>query len=125
LLAYRNGAPVGWVALAPRGEYPRLQRSPKLKPVDETPVWVITCFYIDRHHRGTGVASTLLGAAVRFARAHGATAVEGIPIDTDVGTATNAGLFTGTLAMFTDAGFVEVARRGGRPIVRRAWRARG
>jgi GNAT superfamily N-acetyltransferase len=123
LLAYRSGSPVGWVALAPRDDYPRLQRSPKLKPVDDTPVWVISCFYIDRNHRGTGVATALLQSATQFARAHGACAVEGFPIDTGAGTRTNADLFTGTLAMFTDAGFDEIARRGGRPIVRRVWRA--
>jgi GNAT superfamily N-acetyltransferase len=122
LLAYRDGAPVGWVALAPRDAYPRMQRSRYLGPVDPTPVWMISCFYIDRHHRGTGVASALLAAAVRFAREHGARAVEGVPIDTSLKSKANADLFTGTLAMFLDARFAEIARRGVRPIVRRVVR---
>lgn len=122
LLAYRDGEPVGWVALAPREEYTLLQRSRNLGPVDDTPAWVITCFYIDRHHRGTGVASTLLAAAVRYAKANGARAVEGIPIDTTARAKANADLYTGTLAMFLDARFQEIARRGQRPIVRRTLR---
>ena len=118
LLAYDGTEPVGWVAVAPRDAYPRLNRSPKLKPVDDTPAWAITCFYIDRAYRGTGVGGTLLAAAVRHARAEGATAVEGYPIDPGPGRVTNAAAFTGVLDMFRAAGFEEIARRGGRPILR-------
>jgi hypothetical protein len=46
--------------------------------------------------------------------------VEAYPIDTAGGKRSSADLYTGTLAMFERAGFEEVARRGGRPIVRRA-----
>jgi GNAT superfamily N-acetyltransferase len=119
LLAYHQGRPVGWVAVAPREEYPRLNRSPKLKPVDDEPVWSVTCFYIDRMFRGTGVAGTLLAAAVDHARDSGATLLEGYPIDPGAGTVTNASAYTGVLDMFRAAGFDEIARRGGRPILRR------
>jgi ribosomal protein S18 acetylase RimI-like enzyme len=83
-------------------------------------VWSITCFYIDRQHRRQGVAGALLQAAVSYARAHGAEAVEAYPIDTSGSAKTSADLYTGTSAMFERAGFTEVARRGGRPIVRLA-----
>ncbi len=119
LLAYSDGRPVGWIAVAPRDDYPRLNRSPKLKPVDDLPVWSVTCFYIDRGHRGSGVAGTLLAAAVEHARAQGATAVEGYPIDPGDGQVANASAFTGVLDLFHAAGFAEIARRGGRPILRR------
>jgi GNAT superfamily N-acetyltransferase len=119
LVAYVDDAPVGWVALAPRSAYPRLNRSPKLKAVDDRPVWSITCFYIDRRHRRQGVAGALLQAAVSYAADRGAEAVEAYPIDTSSGTnKASAELYTGTLAMFEQAGFTEVARRAGRPIVR-------
>lgn len=120
LLAYVDGTPVGWVAVAPRDEYPRLDRSPKLRRVDDTPVWSVTCFTVDRRHRRQGVAEALLTAAVEHAAERGATVVEAYPIDTAGGRRPGADLFTGTLAMFTRAGFTEVERRGGRPIVRRA-----
>jgi ribosomal protein S18 acetylase RimI-like enzyme len=120
LLAYVDGEPVGWVAVAPRTEYPRLDRSPKLRPVDDVPVWSITCFTVDRHHRRRGVAEALLAAAVDHAGARGAAVVEGYPIDTAGGRRAGADLFTGTLAMFERVGFTEVGRRGGRPMVRRA-----
>jgi GNAT superfamily N-acetyltransferase len=120
LLAYHQGRPVGWVAVGPRTEYPRLNRSPKLKPVDDAPVWSVTCFYIDRLFRGTGVAGALLAAAVEHARGAGAGLLEGYPIDPGPGTVTNASAFTGVLDMFRAAGFDEIARRSGRPILRRA-----
>jgi len=120
LLVYVDGVPAGWVAVAPRDEYPRLDRSPKLRRLDDRPVWSITCFTIDRRHRRRGVAAVLLDAAVDFARERGAEVVEAYPIDTAGAKRSSAELYTGTLAMFERAGFEEVARRGGRPIVRRA-----
>jgi GNAT superfamily N-acetyltransferase len=120
LLAYVDGVPAGWVAVAPRDEYPRLDRSPKLRRLDDRPVWSITCFTIDRRHRRRGVAAVLLDAAVDFAQERGAEVVEAYPIDTAGAKRSSAELYTGTLAMFERAGFEEVARRGGRPIVRRA-----
>jgi GNAT superfamily N-acetyltransferase len=118
LLAYDGGVAVGWVAVAPRVHYPRLDRSPKLKPVDDVPTWAVTCFYIDRKYRGSGVGGALLAAAVQHALASGATAIEGYPIDRDGGRVANASAFTGVLDMFRAAGFKEIARRGGRPIFR-------
>jgi GNAT superfamily N-acetyltransferase len=121
LLAYRDGAPVGWCAVAPRDAYRRVLNSRVLKPVDEDAgVWSIVCFYVVRGERGGGLAAALLEAAVDFAATRGATAVEGYPKDT-AGTARHANeLFVGSMSMFADAGFEEVARRSPqRPIMRR------
>ena len=116
LLAYRDGEPVGWCAVAPREEYGRLQRSPTLGPVDDRPVWSITCFYIERRHRKQGVAAALLRAAARHAVAQGARIVEGYPVDR---ARLSSFDFTGTVSMFRDASFAEVARRSPtRPIMR-------
>jgi len=120
LLAYRDGEPVGWVALGPRERYGRLQRSPKLRPVDDEPAWVVTCFVVRRDQRRRGVSKALLDAAVAFARDRGAALLEGVPIDTDASARRGAAeLYTGVLSTFESVGFVEIARRGGRPIVRR------
>jgi GNAT superfamily N-acetyltransferase len=121
LLAYRDGEPVGWVRVGPRDDQPRLQRSPKLKPVDDTPVWAVTCFVVRRDARREGVGRALLDAALEHARSRGATHLEGVPIDTATSRAQGgAALYTGVLSTFESVGFVEIARRGGRPIVRRS-----
>jgi GNAT superfamily N-acetyltransferase len=121
LLAYDGDEPIGWVALAPREDYPRLNRSPKLKPIDDVSTWAVTCFYIDRRYRRSGVGGVLLGAAVDHARNSGASAVEGYPIDPGADRVSNASAYTGVLDMFRAAGFDEIARRGGRPILRRTF----
>lgn len=121
LLGYRGGEPVGWVSVAPREQFGRLERSPITRPVDDTPVWSIVCFYIAKRHRRSGVAAALLNAAVDYAAERGAAVVEGYPLDLSERTARDSDAWHGTLAMFAAAGFEPVARRRpGRPIVRRA-----
>jgi GNAT superfamily N-acetyltransferase len=119
MLAYRAGEPVGWVTVARRAEFTRLNRSTKLFPVDDTPVWSVPCFYVHRSHRRRGVTEALLDAAVAHATAYHAELLEGYPIDTGDRKRAGGEMYTGSLTMFERAGFTEVARRGGRPIVRK------
>ena len=119
LLAYLDCVPVGWVAVAPRSEYRRLERSTKLYRVDDAPVWAISCFYVHRAHRRRGITEALISGAVDHAASAGAEEVEAYPIDTSGARRASGDLFTGTLATFLAAGFTEVTRRGGRPIVRK------
>ncbi len=116
LLAYAGDQPVGWVAVGPREGYGRIQRSWVTKPVDDVPVWSVVCFVIDRRHRGQGVATALLDAAVEFARSHGAIAVEGYAKD---GHTADEFAWMGPVSLFTRAGFAEIARRSPtRPVMR-------
>ena len=120
VLAYRDHRPVGWIAVAARGEFPRLNRSPLLKAVDDTPVWSITCLYVDRSARRTGVAAQLVRAAVDLAADWRAQVVEAYPHELPSGQrASDASVFMGTPDLFTAAGFTEVTRRRHRVIVRR------
>jgi GNAT superfamily N-acetyltransferase len=118
LLAYVEGAPAGWVSAAPRQNYPVLDRSPHLKPVDDTPVWSVVCFYIAPAYRRQGLSVRLLQAAVEYARAHGVRVVEGYPVLEGKGRG-DMSIFTGVASTFAAAGFQQVAYRGGRRAV---WR---
>lgn len=119
LLAYLAGEPAGWCAVQPRDAYPSLSRSRILKPVDDQPVWSITCFYTAKAHRGKGLTVDLLRAAVDYACHHGAHIIEGYPIEPAHGRVANTAAFHGTAVAFRAAGFVEVARRSAtRPIMR-------
>jgi len=119
ILAYHDGRAVGWCALSPRSEYVRFARSRVLKPVDDTPVWSITCFFVARPYRCRGVTSGLLHAALDYARKHGAKIVEGYPIDPKKGRMADVFVYTGLVSTFEKAGFVECARRSDtRPIMR-------
>jgi GNAT superfamily N-acetyltransferase len=119
LLAYADGQPVGWCGLGPRAEFPMLQRSPTLKPVDALPVWSTVCFFVHPKHRRRGVASALLRGAVDFVRAQGAPALEGYPRLPKTPRIDAAYAYPGTLRLFESASFEELLRRSpGRAIVR-------
>ena len=119
ILAYAGGEPIGWCAVAPREEYPRLGRSRILKPVDAQPVWSIVCFFVARAWRGKGVSVQLLRAAVRHAVAAGATLVEGYPVEPRKDRTPDVFAHTGLASAFRAAGFTEVARRSDtRPVMR-------
>lgn len=120
ILAYHDGEPVGWCAIAPREQYPVIERSRTLKAIDDQPVWSVSCFFIARQFRRQGVAEALLQAAVKFARRKGAKIVEGYPVEARKGRLPDAFAWTGLPPIFQAAGFREVARRSPtRPIVRR------
>jgi GNAT superfamily N-acetyltransferase len=125
VLAYRDGEPVGWCAVAPRPTYTRLPRMEVVRgtPPDELAdpaVWSVTCFVVRVGHRRGGLSRALLDGAVRLAREAGARAVEGYPLDVAAKARTSsAELFHGPLSTFLAAGFREVARpRPARPVVR-------
>ncbi len=119
VLAYFEGQPAGWCAIEPRSAYVRLARSRTLAPVDEQPVWSVTCFFVKRECRQRGVSVALLQAAVAHAAKCGAQVVEGYPVQTRTSNAPAPFIWTGTLGAFRAAGFVEVARRSAtRPIMR-------
>jgi GNAT superfamily N-acetyltransferase len=114
VLALEDDRPLGWVAVAPRATYPRLDRS-KITASDAGPdTWSVTCFFVHRTARGRGLARDLVDAAVDFARERGARTVEGHPVDTEGQKKVSGDLYHGTLDMFLAAGFELVERRGTR-----------
>jgi GNAT superfamily N-acetyltransferase len=119
ILAYLGGTPVGWCAVAPRADYPRLARSRVLAPVDDAPVWSVVCFFVDRGHRRAGMTTALLRAAAAHVRRLGGRILEGYPIEPRRGDVPAPFAFTGLAAAFRKAGFREAARRSDtRPIMR-------
>lgn len=122
LIGYEDGVPVAWVSLGPREEYPKLRRSPVMKPVDERRVWSIVCFFVDREARGRGISERMLRAAVDYARSRGVRLLEAYPVDA-VEPRDPDSMFFGAASMYDRAGFREVARRRPtRPVVRKALR---
>jgi GNAT superfamily N-acetyltransferase len=124
VLAYIDGRVAGWCAVAPREQYVRLARSRTLKPIDDQPVWSVTCFFIGSHARRRGVGHALLRAAVDLARRHGAKIIEGYPLVPGRPLRSDEA-YVGVTSLFEKAGFVEVARpSAARVIMRRKVTAR-
>lgn len=115
VLAYLDGAPVGWCSIAPRETHAALERYKALPRLDDAPVWSVVCFFVDRHVRRRGVTLGLLQAAVEYAVSQGATVIEGYPVEP------GARLYTymGSPATFRQAGFHDVTPPGqARHVVR-------
>ena len=119
ILAYDGGEPIGWCAVAPREVYVRLEGSRVLRPLDDKPVWSVSCFFVAKPYRRRGVSVELLKAAVDFVKQRGGTIVEGYPVAPKKGALPDVFAWTGTLAAFLKAGFQEMPRWSeSRPIVR-------
>ncbi|MGC5167957.1 GNAT family N-acetyltransferase [Luteimicrobium sp. DT211] len=127
VVALVGDEPVGWCAVAPRRDLPRLFTSPSaLKALPEGErgddgTWSVTCFVVRPGHRRQGVAGVLLDAAVEHAFSHGASTVEAYPVDlAEKPKTSSSGLYRGTVSLFEAHGFGIVARpRPGRAVVRR------
>lgn len=119
ILAYSNGEVVAWCSVAPREDFPVLDRSPVLKRVDDQPVWSVVCFFMAKNFRHQGLSGRMLKAAVEYAARNGARILEGYPITPKKDQAPDMYVFTGLESTFIKAGFEEVARRSpSRPIMR-------
>src|SRR5262245_16281686 len=122
VLAYADGKPVGWCAVAPRAVYVALARARVLKPVDDLPVWSVSCLFVARPYRRRGLSARLLKAAAAFARGRGARMLEGYPVDPGQALP-DPFVWTGLASSFRSAGFTEIARRSRtRPIMRKRLR---
>jgi GNAT superfamily N-acetyltransferase len=123
LVAYLDGEPVGWCAVAPRSHHARLLRNTRV-PWDgrsevktDDRVWAVTCFVTRAGFRRRRITHALARAAVDFARSRGARALEGYPITTtDV---ILSELHVGTRGAFEAAGFAEVSQPTLRRVVMR------
>ena len=101
VLAYAGDVAVGWCSVAPRESYVKLERSRTMPRVSDDPTWTVLCFFVQRSHRGSGVAHALLAGAIELAHQRGARVVEGYPHDTAGISATHRG----TARLFRALGF--------------------
>ena len=125
LVAYLGGEPVGWVAVEPRTEYPRLLGLPTVwrgrhEDKADNGVWSVTCFVVRKGYRKRGITYALAAATVGYARANGASALEAYAMRTQPGKEITWGeLHVGAVQAFAEAGFSEVSSPSVRRVVMR------
>jgi GNAT superfamily N-acetyltransferase len=123
LVAYLDGEPVGWCAVAPRNTYEGLVRNNRVpwegraEDREDGGVWAVTCLLTRAGFRRRGVSRALARAAVEHARRQGARALEAYPITTR--NVISEELHVGTERVFADAGLTEVSRPTLRRVVMR------
>ncbi|MEU8637785.1 GNAT family N-acetyltransferase [Amycolatopsis sp. NPDC048633] len=121
VLAYDGDTPAGWCSISPRSSMVRLVRSRTMPPLDDLPVWSVVCFVVSSPYRRSGVSAALLAGAVDHARAHGAPAVEGYPVDPEGGRIGSSAAHVGTTSLFEAAGFERIRPTEARADRRVRW----
>ncbi len=113
-IAFIHDEPAGWVTYGPRESFPRVMNSRVLRRDAPAGTWSIVCFYIPRQWRGKGIADQLLGAAVGYCKARGATEVEAFPVEPKDPTRREpaTAIYTGVVTQYVKAGFVALPRAG-------------
>jgi ribosomal protein S18 acetylase RimI-like enzyme len=113
LVLDEHGVAQGWCQYGPPAELPRIKhRREYEKDAPPPPDWRITCFWVDRKHRGQGVARAALeGALDQIARAGGGR-VEAISEVTTGRDAPGRFLFSATVELFEQNGFTRGRQLG-------------
>ena len=119
ILAFSRDRPVAWCSVAPHDQFSALDRSRILKPVDNLPVWSISCFFVEKKYRRKGLSTQMIKAAVDYVKKNGGSVVEAYPVEPKKDKMADAFAWTGLASAFIKAGFKECARRSStRPIMR-------
>jgi len=117
LVLDEHGAAQGWCQYGSPEELPGIKHKREYdKDPPPRPDWRITCFYVDKKHRGQGIARAALeGALDQIAQAGGGL-VEAIPEVTTGREAPGRFLFSATVELFEQYRFTR-----GRQVGKHAW----
>jgi GNAT superfamily N-acetyltransferase len=112
LVVDETGMAHGWCQYGHRDELLlRHQREYEKEPPPPA-VWRIACIFVDKRHRGQGVARAALGGALDQIAIAGGGLVEAISEVTRERQAQDRFLFSATVEMFEDFGFSRVRKVG-------------
>jgi GNAT superfamily N-acetyltransferase len=117
LVLDRDGTAQGWCQFGSPDELPNIKhRREYEKDAPARPDWRVTCIFVDKAHRGQGIARAGLDGALDQIACAGGGLVEAIPEVTAGRQAVGRFLFSGTVELFDDYGFTR-----GRQVGKHAW----
>jgi ribosomal protein S18 acetylase RimI-like enzyme len=117
LVLDEDGAAQGWCQYGSPEELPGIKHKREYeKDPPPRPDWRITCFYVDRKHRGQGIARAALDGALDQIAHAGGGLVEAISEVTTGRAAPGRFLFSATVELFEQHGFTR-----GRQVGKHAW----
>jgi len=112
-----SGAAQGWCQYGSPEELSNIKHNREYaKDAPPRPDWRITCFYVDKGHRGQGLARAALEGALDQIAHLGGGLVEAIPEVTTGREAPGRFLFSATVELFEEHGFTR-----GRQVGKHAW----
>ena len=108
-----EGLAQGWCQYGSPQELPNIKHRRKYEQdAPPLPDWRITCFWVDKKHRGRGIARAALGGALEQIARRGGGLVEAISEATEGRSAQGRFLFSATVELFEDHGFSRVRQVG-------------
>ena len=108
-----EGCAQGWAQYGSPVELPGIKhRREYEKDAPLVPDWRITCIFVDRRHRGQGVARAALEGALDQIAERGGGLVEAISEVTEGREAQGRFLFSGTVELFEENGFQRIRQVG-------------
>ena len=117
LVVDERGKVQGWCQYGSPEELSNIKHKREYdKDAPPLPEWRITCIFVDKKHRGQGVARTALEGALSHIAQAGGGLVEAIPEVTDSREAQGRFLFSATFELFDQYGFCR-----GRQVGKHAW----
>jgi hypothetical protein len=120
-LVFEGDVAIAWCQFGSPAELPNIYHRKQFDAgEDHAAPWRITCFFVDRDHRRSGVAREALDGALALIAAAGGGEVVSFPNELEPGTRTSSSfLHNGTRAMFERAGFTFERHIGKRKTVMR------
>ena len=112
-LVYDGPSCVGWCQFGSPEELPRIKHLRIYSEgAGEPPRWRITCFFVDKNHRGKGISSAALAGALEQIAQLGGGTVESYPEDVGSRNVSASFLYNSRLSMFERQGFERIRRIG-------------
>ncbi len=119
IMGVHQGKAIAWCAFAPREDYRKIENSRVHKRIDDEKVWSVSCFFVDKDYRRSGVSVAMLRGLIAYARKQKIAVIEAYPnIPTKEPLPDSFG-WIGLYKSFEQAGFEVVDRTSvHRPMVR-------
>lgn len=111
-LVVEGDTPVGWCEYVTPTELPGIFHRKEAEARSQLPDYRLTCFFVDRSHRGKGVATAALEGALELIAQSGGGVVESYPRDIAGKKYSASFLVNVTRGMFERAGFTYVNTLG-------------
>jgi GNAT superfamily N-acetyltransferase len=119
-LVFDGDAAIAWCQFGTPEELPNIYHRKEYDAgLVEAPDYRVTCFFVDRDYRRTGVAAVALQGALELIARAGGGVVEGYPQDTPGKKTSASFLYSSTRSMFEKAGFTYERSKGTKNCVMR------
>jgi GNAT superfamily N-acetyltransferase len=112
-LVFDGDVAVGWCQYGSPEELPSIYHRKEYEAgLERAPDYRLTCFFVDRDHRRSGVSAAALQGALDLIASAGGGVVEGYPQDNQGKKISASFLYNGTRRLFEQAGFTYERPKG-------------